>query len=352
MFVVGGYLGHWGRCILVADALRKRAAADIHFVGTDPFGGLARLAKSYAIRVTILGGGQSTSPELNANQLEALFDQEKPDLLVFDGDIFRNLLYVRFPAIPQVTITNYFLTSLGRHDETAQSINFGKFSAEWNENRARRGLPPLQNHYELQDTDLVILADPGRLVPSTESLPPNYRVYGPLCWEPDIPLPQELEDSSDLLYVSIGSSGRELPYPLVSRIQAVLKTGDVLAGHPDPSVFPEPLPPSWHRYAWLPGTRALLHSRCAITQGGAGSTYQALQAGVPVVCWPRQVNHALLGQRIEAVGAGILLTGDLDAKMEKLAATFENMTATAQQFRPRSLTYAADCIAGAIERVW
>ncbi len=78
MFVVGGYLGHWGRSILVAEALRRRMEADILFVGTDPFGGLRPLAKTYGLRVTILGGGQPTSPETNAVELERLFAQERP----------------------------------------------------------------------------------------------------------------------------------------------------------------------------------------------------------------------------------------------------------------------------------
>jgi hypothetical protein len=344
-------LGHWGRSILVAQAIQRRAATDIHFVGTDPFGGLSSIAKAYGLRVTILGGGQTTSPETNATELERLFSKEKPDLLVFDGDIFRNLLYVKLPDIPKVTITNYFLTRLGKDQETAQSVNFAKYAVDWNRQREWRGLPPLRNHYQLQDTDLVILADPKQLLPADVVLPDTYVIHGPLCWEPDMPLPDELEDQIDLLYVSIGSSGRELPTPVINRIRAALGGPRVLVGHPDPSVFPEPLPPSWSRYFWLPGSEVLSRSKCAITQGGAGSTYQALQAGVPVVCWPRQINHSLLGQRIEDTGAGVLLKGDLDKQIEKLAAGFGNMAASAKHFRPPGPTYAADRAAEAISRL-
>ena len=351
VFVVGGYLGHWGRSILLAEAMQRRRAADIHFVGTDPFGGLGTIARNCGFKVTILGGGHSTSPETNAAELEKLFLRENPDVLIFDGDIFRNLLYVRLPDIPKVTITNYFLTRLGKDQQTAQSLNFARYAADWNRQRETRGLSPLQHHYELQDTDLVILVDPEQLLPAGAVLPGSYVIAGPLCWEPEIQLPGELADQRDLLYVSIGSSGRELPYPVIAGIQAALDGPRVIVGHPDPAVFPEPLPSGWRRYFWLPGSKVLGRSKCAITQGGTGSTYQALQCGVPVVCWPRQVNHSLLGQRIEDAGAGILLKGNLEEKVRKLAFGFEQMAAVAGRFKPQSPTCAADCAGAAIERL-
>ncbi len=258
---------------------------------------------------------------------------------------------MRLPDIPKATITNYFLTSLGRHQQTAQSVNFDKYGTEWNRQRERRGLPPLQNHYALQDTDLVILADPARLLPADAVLPDAYTVCGPLSWEPDMALPAELENERGLLYVSIGSSGRELPGPIVTAIQAALGGPPVVVGHPDPAVFPEPLPAGWRRHFWLPGSKVLMRSQCAITQGGTGSTYQALQYGVPVVCWPRQINQTLLGQRIEDIGAGILLKGDLTCRIEKLATEFDAVTAVAATFKPLGPTDVADRAADAIVRL-
>jgi len=60
------------------------------------------------------------------------------------------------------------------------------------------------------------------------------------------------------------------------------------------------VPISYH--ANLPGSEVLKRSSLAITQGGAGSSYQALGAKVPLGIWPAHRNHQLLGERLTQLG--------------------------------------------------
>ncbi len=55
------------------------------------------------------------------------------------------------------------------------------------------------------------------------------------------------------------------------------------------------------------------HADLAIGYGNSGFSTQALLAGVPLAMRPRHVEQALLAQRVEALGAGKLLGGRLDA---------------------------------------
>ena len=57
----------------------------------------------------------------------------------------------------------------------------------------------------------------------------------------------------------------------------------------------------------------LEHADLAIGYGNSGFSTQALLAGVPLAMRPRHVEQALLAQRVEALGAGKLLGGRLDA---------------------------------------
>lgn len=63
----------------------------------------------------------------------------------------------------------------------------------------------------------------------------------------------------------------------------------------------------------------LEHADLAVGYGNGGFSTQALQAGVPLAMRPRYVEQALLAHRIEALGAGRLLGGRVDAGAVTLA---------------------------------
>ena len=61
-------------------------------------------------------------------------------------------------------------------------------------------------------------------------------------------------------------------------------------------------------------THLLKSADLAVGYGNSGFSTQALLAGVPLAMRPRYVEQALLAQRIEALGAGKLLSGKIDAE--------------------------------------
>ncbi|MFY7916128.1 MAG: glycosyltransferase [Rubrivivax sp.] len=57
----------------------------------------------------------------------------------------------------------------------------------------------------------------------------------------------------------------------------------------------------------------LTHTDLAVGYGNGGFTSQALLAGVPLAMRPRYAEQALMAQRVEALGAGRMLSGRIDA---------------------------------------
>ena len=57
-----------------------------------------------------------------------------------------------------------------------------------------------------------------------------------------------------------------------------------------------------------------------ISQGGAGSTYQALAKGIPAIVYPTHRNQAALGQILDRMGVGLLLddSADTAARLARL----------------------------------
>jgi UDP:flavonoid glycosyltransferase YjiC (YdhE family) len=125
----------------------------------------------------------------------------------------------------------------------------------------------------------------------------------------------------------MGSTGSaNLPPQMIARLaeicgaREVVQAGGRSAGR-DPT-----------RPAPVPAASVLARSSLCLTQGGAGSSYQAISCGVPVAVWPAHRNHELLGRRIEASGLGILLDrSDWMPGLDRLASRFDAIRARARQ---------------------
>jgi len=72
-------------------------------------------------------------------------------------------------------------------------------------------------------------------------------------------------------------------------------------------VLPDRLDVPVHRYAMLPLEELLPRTSLVISHGGAGSTYQALSSGLPVIVAATHRNHRVLGQILERLNVGLLL---------------------------------------------
>lgn len=270
------------------------------------------------------------SPHTYASLLADALSNVNPDVVVYDLSPFPWLLLTGMFPVPQAYLTNYFLTRLG--DElTAQDAIFAANKSRINAARQSLGLPPLTSVRELYEKDRVILADPPQLLPDAAALPANHTLAGAIWWAPEGELPADLQEARDILYVSLGSTGAHIPRGTLARIATRLHAGRVVVtstkSPPDDDLVSVPI----SYYSSLPGGKVLDRSILAITQGGAGSCYQTLSAGVPLGISPSYYNHDLLGKRLAQLGLAFMLDMDtvetvLEEFMKDRAAIMERLS--------------------------
>jgi UDP:flavonoid glycosyltransferase YjiC (YdhE family) len=305
-FVVGQALGHVGRALSVARALREAQPCEIAFVGNNPGRYLQKYVSPYGFRIVALGTSRDPSPARYAEQLRSALSELNPAVIVFDLSPLPWLLLADPGSVPRVYLTNYFLTRIGS-EITAQDEAFAANELQINAARRRAGLPVLGSARELYEADRVVLADPPDLLPKATAPPAHYALAGAIWWEPESELPSEFEHLHDILYVSLGSTGAALPAELLQKIARRLDVKHVVVVSTNEAcaTAAASVPMSYHTN--LPGSRILARSSFAITQGGAGSCYQALGAGVPMAIWPNHRNHYVLGERLQQLGLALVL---------------------------------------------
>jgi UDP:flavonoid glycosyltransferase YjiC (YdhE family) len=309
VFVVGPALGHVGRALNVAKALRELQPCEIVFVGTNPGKYLEKYVSPNGFKIVPLGGNDQPTPYEYANRLESALSALNPAAIVFDLSPYPWLLLAHIPPVPQVYLTNYFVTRMGSQT-TSQDQVFAANKSDINVARKRADLPILGSVRDLYEKDRVILADPRELLPHADALPENYTLAGAIWWEPESDLPEALESLDNILFISLGSTGVDVPHRIIDKIATCLDIRQVVIVSTREATDTTPISVPISYYRSLPGSRVLERSAFAITQGGAGSCYQALSACVPMGIWPAHLNHYLLGKRLEELGVGFLLDAD------------------------------------------
>jgi len=305
LFIVGAAIGHIGRSLMIARALEARASVKIHFACLSASSHFERLLLEPDYPVTVLPVFDlADKGASSADRLEQLIAELQPELIYCDLNPLPALLLVRFPDIPRVFLVNAYETRLGS-DVTVQDLMWAQYGDEWNQLREARGLQPVENPRSFFDADRVLLPDPPAIIGvPAELLPPGYIPVGPCIWDTPAALPAELEDARDLLLLSMGTTGmNNLPLEGVQHIARLvgasrtIRIGSFDPGYGDHVAC----------YQWLPGRQVMPRCKFVLTQGGAGSTYQALRAGVPVACVPAHRNHVALANCLQKLEAGILL---------------------------------------------
>jgi len=122
-------------------------------------------------------------------------------------------------------------------------------------------------------------------------------------------LPDELAKLKEFLFISFGSTGvKPLSHRFVEKIATALNIQDIVwLGNKHLHRMTCSVQLKHRYYSWLPTSRVLTNSKFVITQGGAGSTYQALAHGKPVGIWSSQRNQKILGSIVQDFGCGTLL---------------------------------------------
>jgi len=305
LFIVGAALGHMGRSLMIARAMEALTSVKIHFACLSGGAHFETLLLEPDYPVTSLPAfSTADNGASSADSLEQLIAELQPELIYCDINPLPQLLLVRFPRIPRVFLVNAYETRLGS-DVTVQDLMWSQYGDEWNRLREARGLQPVDNPRSFFDADRVLLPDPPAIIGRpAESLPPGYIPVGPCIWDPPVTLPTELEDERDLLLLSMGTTGmNNLPLEAIQQIAGLVGASRAIRiGSFDPGYGDQVA-----HYQWLPGSQVLPRCKFVLTQGGAGSTYQALRAGVPVACTPAHMNHVALAHRLQSLEAGILL---------------------------------------------
>jgi UDP:flavonoid glycosyltransferase YjiC (YdhE family) len=229
-------------------------------------------------------------------ELYALFERERPDLVVYE------LLDLGAPL------------AAGRLGIRAVAFGLGL----WN--------PVLRRFFEIAGADPALpggYLDP--MPPSVQNpvpLPERRQAIRPVAWAPPVPLPEWLPNSPRRrVYVTLGT----VSFGAVEVLRrAVLATAqhdvDVLvavgpAG--DPALLGE-LPPNVHLETFVPQAEVLRHVDLVVHHGGAGTMMSTLAQGLPQLILPQGADQPFNATAIERAGAGRGMTNDAQTP-EKLA---------------------------------
>jgi len=213
-----------------------------------------------------------------------------------------------FPIPDHPTVKLVGLSVARRFLPKALPAAFALFAKPINELRRRHGLPAIGDLLDVMTWgDWVLHPDLPELAP-TRGAPSHHHYLGRVPWSPKLPVPawwEELPSDRPTLWVTLGSSGNLQAWPALKQGLAGLPINVMLAteGRFDPG----PLPSNFWSAEWLPGPEAARRADLAVTNGGAGSSYQALAVGTPVLGLASNLDQHLAMTGIERTGAGRLL---------------------------------------------
>lgn len=176
-------------------------------------------------------------------------------------------------------------------------------------NQVRRavGLAPMASLQEAYTHGTrTLYTDLPELAP-VSALPAGHEYLGPVLWEPAVPLPawwRQVPTDKPIVYVNLGSSGDPRCHEAVLEGVAALPVTVLLA-----TAGRElgPLPDNVFAAPYLPGLSCARRASVVVCNGGSGSLYQALAAGVPVLAVPSNADQHLCTGALVAQGAGRML---------------------------------------------
>ncbi|NNE57672.1 MAG: hypothetical protein HKN36_06150 [Hellea sp.] len=317
-FISGPALGHVGRLYEIAKKLVRRADVEITFYIAD-YTTTAEMVIGNAFRIKKIPIPAETRHhpfEAFADGIEKCFQHDNVELIVHDGCPLRWLSTTRFPDCPRVFVTNAFLT--GHHNrDTFQSRWFDKpVHMKINHLRAEKGLPAISSPFELYDADKVILADARFLIPRASQFPEHFHFCGPIHWGSRGEIPESIANLTDHCIISMGSTGkRNIERELLARLRSMTGCEKfIYAGRQASDVKNAGL--IEYAFEWLPLDQLYSHAGFAVTQGGSGSTYQAIAKGVPSLTFPTHINQEIFGNILEKAGLSVCI--GLNDNLEKI----------------------------------
>ncbi len=332
-FICGPPLGHVGRLHKIFSRLKASTPVEVTLiVPRDGKYAHAVFGKDCKIIVVPTPGDyKDTGAEVFADALEQVFNETRFDLVVQDVGAFNWLPLVAFPDCPRAVVTNVFITRLAV-SEGRDMMHMRERETDINQKREQRGLPHLGSIFDLYEADRVLLADPLPIVREFGQLPPSYVACGAVSWAFEGQLPPELEDKNDLLLMSMGTTGR-VKFNANQIENTRVRSGcahSVYVGNQFEKMRDGGV--AQFQYEWLPLEEVLEKTKIVVSQGGTGSSYQALSKGVPVIALPKHSNQQILGEILEKLGVGVCVARDSRLGRRLNAVDFEALTRHAKRF--------------------
>ena len=217
---------------------------------------------------------------------------------------------------------------------------FAHFAAPVNALRKAYGLPAVDSLLGvLTQGDLVLYPDIPELCP-TRDLPAHHHYLGHIPWAPDVALPWDFDgrDGKQLVYLTLGSSGRASALPAVLEALSDLPVTVLLASAG--KELPSSLPENVRAAEYLPGDRAARLASVVVTNGGSSTGYQALALGRPVLGLPSNLDQYLAMTAIQKAGAGRLVRAREGTPREIRAALLELLDSSETATRAHALARA------------
>lgn len=308
LFLAGPALGHISRLLTVANYLKEHIDhINILFAVPDIKSSANVISESGFALTLIQTATESIHLNIFPKNVEKLCKNYLPDVIIVDWNMLLWASNIVWPNIPRILITNIFLTKI-LNCQTLQDEDFETHKDAINTARNKNGLNSLIDNKDLYDANLVYLADPCQLVNAyIDQLPSNFVNDGAIFFNPTI-IPEEIDIGPihENILISMGSTGlREISPDLIRSIKEQTKAkaifwvgGEELEWFKDLNI---------QYFKMIPLQKILEKSILVITQGGSGSTYQALSHGAPVLIFPTHKNHEILGDILEEQGVGLSL---------------------------------------------
>lgn len=262
-----------------------------------------------------------------ARALEPLIKEMKPDVVVNDVLTLAPALAADLAGLPRVTLVPHiypvterampFFAMGARPPRTPLGHGLWRAAApiletglrrgrrEWNEQRARLGLPPQPRLHGAQ-SDLLTLVATFPQLEYPRVWPDHVQITGPMSFElphPDVELPP----GNDPLVLIAPSTSQDPEARLIRAALAGLADEPVrvvaTTNRVEPSQ-PIEVPGNAVMVDWLSYSQVLKHASLVVCHGGHGTVARCLAAGVPVLVTPAAGDMAETAIRVTWAGVG------------------------------------------------
>ncbi len=254
----------------------------------------------------------------------ALLAHIKPDLVISDFRVSMRIA-TECAGVPQATLCNAYWSPYSTQRFPAPEIPgvgrlrgalmravlplivpsiFRAHAKAYNEARMEAGLPSVRDIRSMYTGGTwTLFLDLQELAP-TKNAPGHCRYLGPVTWSPPVQGFKPLTLGTDpLVYATLGSSGDTAVLPALLQALGTLPVRVALATAG--RALSCRIPPNVTVSTFLPAAELLPQAAVCVCNGGAGTGYQALENGVPVLALPANADQFFFSEGLVRSGSGL-----------------------------------------------